>query len=539
MVTWVMSFFFLPTFFAVGNGVASSCSVWTGACGTAADGSLMMLPQTTSKWTTVDGMPVTVAAADAAKNTYIKISCKIKNGDTYLIGSENTYGEVYIPFAAAWAMGKKYIYTINIGTGTGGFDVNGKPLIQPISYSVDVDEWGEAVNGNVPQPEPEPAAESTAVDLGLSVKWAAGNVGAINPEDYGLYFAWGETTGYTAEQVENGERVFDKVNYKARNILKNLTLELDAAHVNLGGNWQMPTTDYYQELIDNCIYSFYSNYRGTGVACAVFKSMVNGNELVIPCTGYYNGITKLSGGYAYCWSSSWISSSAAKRGYGSNTFTATSTSNRYYGMNVRAIVPGTRTPGSGTGTENNYKYVDLGLPSGLKWATCNVGATSPEQAGLYFAWGETTGYTSKQVTSGVRAFSKDVYNSGPAASISTDLTLEQDAVRANLGGNWRMPNKDDYQELFDNCNVTWVSNYKEKGVAGRLFISNINGNMLFFPAAGTGNNSSVNNIGSTGYYWSASWESSPSAYQLYFNCGEQSISYYHRYYGRPVRGVCE
>ena len=205
-------------------------------------------------------------------------------------------------------------------------------------------------------------------------------------------------------------------------------------------------------------------------------------------------------------------------------------------MNVRAIVPGTRTPGSGTGTENNHKYVDLGLPSGLKWATCNVGATSPEQAGLYFAWGETTGYTSEQVTSGVRMFNSESYT---ASAISADLTLEQDAVHANLGGNWRMPTKDDYQELFDNCNVTWVSNYKEKGVAGRLFISNINGNMLFLPAAGTGNNSSVNNIGSNGYYWTSSWYSSTSAYQLHFICGEQSFGYYRRYYGRPVRGVCE
>ena len=394
------------------------------------------------------------------------------------------------------------------------------------------------VNGEKFSPPP---AECTPVDLGLpsGTLWAAGNIGAELPWETGKYFAWGETIGYTEDNVNSGKRSFNSAGYTASIISGDLTLEQDAAHINLGGNWQIPTTDYYQELIDNCIYSFYSNYRGTGVVCAVFKSMVNGNELVIPCTGYYNGITKLSGGYAYCWSSSWSSSSDAKKGYGSNNFTVTSTSNRYYGMNVRAIVPGTRTPGSVTGTENKYKYVDLGLPSGLKWATCNVGASSPEEYGLYFAWGETTGYTDEQVTSRVRAFSKDVYNSGPAASISSDLTLEQDAVRANLGGNWRMPNKDDYQELFDNCNVTWVSNYKEKGVAGRLFISNINGNMLFLPAAGTGNNSSINNIGSTGYYWSTSWYSSTSAYQLYFNCGEQSISDYRRYYGRPVRGVCE
>ena len=140
--------------YAIGMGDGSFGTAQFGAGNakdvTADDGSLMMLPQTTSKWSTVDGTPVTVAAADAAKNTYIKISCKILNGDTYLVGSENTYGEVYIPFAASWAMGKKYIYTINIGTGTGGFDENGNPLVQPISYSVDVDEWIETTIASMP-----------------------------------------------------------------------------------------------------------------------------------------------------------------------------------------------------------------------------------------------------------------------------------------------------------------------------------------------------------------------------------------------------
>ena len=81
------------------------------------------------------------------------------------------------------------------------------------------------------------------VDLGLpsGTLWATCNVGATSPEQAGLYFAWGETVGYTAEQVKSGERVFDKVSYKARDILKNLTLEQDVAHVNLGGNWRMPT----------------------------------------------------------------------------------------------------------------------------------------------------------------------------------------------------------------------------------------------------------------------------------------------------------
>ena len=118
---------------------------------TAADGSLLMLPQTTVKWTTADGPgnAVTIEAANTAKNTYIKISCKIKNGATYLVGSDDSFGDVYIPFKAEWEMGKKYIYTINIGTGTGGFDVNGKPLIQPISYSVAVADWSTPVDSEV------------------------------------------------------------------------------------------------------------------------------------------------------------------------------------------------------------------------------------------------------------------------------------------------------------------------------------------------------------------------------------------------------
>ena len=188
-------------------------------------------------------------------------------------------------------------------------------------------------------------------------------------------------------------------------------------------------------------------------------------------------------------------------------------------------------------THNGYEYVDLGLPSGLKWATCNVGATSSEQAGLYFAWGETTGYTADDVTSGVRAFTEDIYKAGTAASISTDLTLEQDAAHVNLGGNWRMPTKDEYQELFDNCTCTWFSSYMGKDVAGRLYTSKVNGNSVFFPAAGRYNGSVVYGVGSLGYYWSSSWRSSLNAWRLEFTSEFQSVYYYRRYYGELVRGV--
>ena len=190
-----------------------------------------------------------------------------------------------------------------------------------------------------------------------------------------------------------------------------------------------------------------------------------------------------------------------------------------------------------TNTHNGHEYVDLGLPSGTLWATCNVGADSPEQAGLYFAWGETTGYTAEQVASGVRAFKSESYK---AASISADLTLEQDAAHVNLGGNWRMPTKDEWRELLDNCNVVWTDDYNGTGVAGRVLTSKINGNSVFLPAAGYGNSLSVIDKNTEGYYWSATGVTLDVArylnfYSKYIDMGLTLF----RHYGHSVRGVCK
>ena len=189
-----------------------------------------------------------------------------------------------------------------------------------------------------------------------------------------------------------------------------------------------------------------------------------------------------------------------------------------------------------TNTHNGHKFVDLGLPSGTLWATCNIGATSPEQAGLYFAFGETEGFTAEQVKKGERSFDSASYT---ASSVSENLTLEQDAARANLGGNWRMPTKRQFTELIDNCDVTWTNDYNGTGVAGKVFTSKVNGNSVFFPAAGYCDNSYVDNVGSYGYYWSASWYDSSNAWYLDFGSGGQDLDYYNRYFGQSVRGVCE
>ena len=185
-------------------------------------------------------------------------------------------------------------------------------------------------------------------------------------------------------------------------------------------------------------------------------------------------------------------------------------------------------------THNGYEYVDLGLPSGLKWATCNVGASNPQDYGLYFAWGETTGYTAEQVTSKVRLFNEASYT---GSAISTDLTLEQDAAHANLGGKWRMPTDAEYQELINNCDMVWTDDYNGTGVKGKVFTSKVNGNSVFFPAAGRGEYSSVNYVGRFGRYQSTSCYSDSIALILLLDSGSQKVGTAERWEGYSVRGV--
>lgn len=184
-----------------------------------------------------------------------------------------------------------------------------------------------------------------------------------------------------------------------------------------------------------------------------------------------------------------------------------------------------------TGTENGYEWVDLGLPSGLKWATCNVGADSPEQAGLYFAWGETTGYAA-----GIdHLFSWDNYRE---SWIYADLTLKQDAAHVNMGGKWRMPTYVEFNELKNNCDASWTDDYNGTGVKGSIF-TGPNGNSVFFPAAGRRDGTSVSYVGNSGNYWSASWYSSDCAWYLDVYSGRVGVFDTSRYLGQPVRGVCE
>ena len=186
------------------------------------------------------------------------------------------------------------------------------------------------------------------------------------------------------------------------------------------------------------------------------------------------------------------------------------------------------------GVINGHKYVDLGLPSGLKWATCNVGASSPEDYGKYYAWGEIStkgSYTdSNSVTSG-RKFG----NIGGNA--------QYDVARASWGASWRLPTKAEFEELLKEYNCTWIWTTQD-GKNGYKVISKKNGNSIFIPVAGNRGGTSLNRDGSYGYYWSSTpaANNTSSAYCLRFNSNipnADDIASLYRYSGRSVRPVSE
>ena len=174
-----------------------------------------------------------------------------------------------------------------------------------------------------------------------------------------------------------------------------------------------------------------------------------------------------------------------------------------------------------------HDYVDLGLPSGTKWATCNVGASTPEEYGNYYAWGETstkTEYTEE--------------NSVTYGQQMSDISgnAQYDAATANWGSTWRIPNRAEVEELIDNCTWTWTT---QNGVNG-IKVTGTNGNSIFLPAAGMSNES----IGLACCYYSSfpGGEENCCVYGIYSDLEDSDcfkLGWLYRYAGFTVRPVSE
>ena len=480
------------------------------------------------------------------------------------------------------------------------------------------------------------------IDLGLpsGTLWATCNVGANSPEEYGDYFAWGETTpktiyDWSTYQYGSSSSTLTKYcNYSCygkNGFTDNKTVldaGDDAATANWGDSWRMPTLAEIQELLDNTTATWTTQ---NGVSGRKFTAS-NGNSIFLPAAGYYyeGGPYAVSDGYYwsgllptgnpnsayslhfYSCNVYWddygrfhghsvrpvvkpfvaeLSITPAQQSVGAagGSFEVTVTSNTSWSVTANqpwvtlsansgsdngsfsvlvaanetttsdnATVTVTTATGNVTqavaitrdgvlpvsGAVDGHDYVDLGLPSGTLWATCNVGANSPEEYGDYFAWGETTPKTNyswstykygtfyNQLT---KYCNKRRNGKNGFKDNKTTLDAEDDAATANWGSGWRMPTQTERQELLDNTTATWIT---QNGVSGRKFTAS-NGNSIFLPAAGYYYEGGLNRAGSEGYYWSGSLDTGRpgGAYGLVFISGYVGWVDYGRVCGRSVRPV--
>ena len=214
--------------------------------------------------------------------------------------------------------------------------------------------------------------------------------------------------------------------------------------------------------------------------------------------------------------------------------------------------------GGGGTTPSTMEYVDLGLPSGLKWAKCNLGASNPSAYGDYYAWGETapktdyTWATYKWMQAGKSDWqyitkytiaddqTEGIWYDSSGTFIGDNkivLDAADDAATTKLGSPWRMPTFDEFMELKDNCTWTWTT---QDGVNGYQ-MEGPNGNTIFLPAAGYRKGSDLKSAGSWAFYWSSSlsYYFPNSIYAFDYNFASSVYVPYprERYYGHLVRPV--
>ena len=360
------------------------------------------------------------------------------------------------------------------------------------------------------------ARADTAVDLGLpsGLKWAKFNIGANAPEEHGGYFAWGETTEknvyswgwYLCQQSECGTSAdpFIKNYHSAGTYI--LGPAYDAAHIQWGGRWRMPTEDDFKELKENCscektTVNGVSGYRYTGW---------NGNSIFLPDGQIKNGPNLTSNTFMCAYWTSYcmcISHSSSQQASAFAPNGNLSKIDRAYGLAIRPVNDAStgsnidgyvvhRTDGAvdyytfqevdhieaylekeyDPNAPSDGDYIDLGLPSGIKWASCNLGGVNPWDFGNYY--------------SGYSAYTKE--------------------VAAPEG--YRIPGSANFEELIENCEVKTVT---YNNVQGNMFTSKINGNKIFLPFAGWYDDKN-NYYSNDGRYWSFSRKTA-AGYHDYFH----------------------
>jgi len=284
---------------------------------TADNGYLLLAPQTTTAWT----------ATSALSNSYVALTGTVMVNSVYLVGSATADGTWYVPLAASFGAGKKDAISLVFG-------MKHEDGARYFGY----------ITGNEPV---RTAPIPQAVNLGLSVKWANFNLGAAKAEENGKYYAWADTRGYTFSEPHdftwaNAPYCTDPSNNTSssswsRYNTGNATLESsdDAATVNLGGSWRMPTHDEWKELNDNCTWEWDDQKKGYKVSAS------NGNWIFLPAAGYRGGTSSYGVGSVGLYWSSQVHSSDVSHAWNMDSHSGyrypDSYSNRCSGFSVRPV----------------------------------------------------------------------------------------------------------------------------------------------------------------------------------------------------------
>lgn len=300
------------------------------------------------------------------------------------------------------------------------------------------------------------------VDLGLPSGnlWAKCNLGASAPEQYGDYYAWGEVepkqkyTSLNHKWYKEGAPSQGFTKYNNEDGKLTLEDEDDAVIQKLGNGWRTPTLADFRELTNQKLTTIKKTTLN-GVAGYQITSKKNGKSIFIPCASFkrdkpqtreisadeevaicMTNLRRIDYQVFNAWTFAFQNDRIGRYG-----------KYRPDGISIRPV------KGPGVPVPNNC--VDLGLDSGLLWAKCNMGTTDPTKPGDYYAWGETE--TKKKYAENYKFYGKSSLKDGVIKYNRRDgkmvLELEDDAANVVLGVGYRIPTKEDWKELLDEC--TW------------------------------------------------------------------------------------
>lgn len=382
--------------------------------------------------------------------------------------------------------------------------------------------------------------EHEFVDLGLpsGTLWAICNIGASSPEEFGDYFGWGEVepkdcydvASYTIDNAGSDGDFYPKMGYELAGT------QYDVSYMKWGYQWRTPSYSQIWELRSKCTSEWTSL---NGVYGRRFIGP-NGNSIFLPAAGYQSGNYK-DGGWSnngYYWSSSAGSSHTDGYSYPSRLYFDSNgfgngswyEGTDYEGYPIRPIC----TKESLVDPDCPVaEAIDLGLPSGTKWASWNIGATKPEEYGGYYAWGETEEKDNYSWSTYTHCDGSDQN----CHHIGNDIAgTEYDVAHVKWGGTWRMPSVDQFKELINNCTRSWTN---QNGVNG-ILVTGPNGKTIFLPAAGSYTNYECYSSSRRGEYWSSSLYPNlvGRASFFYFGSDYWESGSYPRSTGQSVRAVC-